>query len=49
MRSADVANVVQPEVVQDQYVPVVSLQSAVQVTSHVVVNLHEEWNTQEHG
>lgn len=39
MGSTDVADVVQAQVVQDQNVPVVSLQRAVQVTSHVVVNL----------
>lgn len=39
MGSTDVADVVQAQVVQDQNVPVVSLQRAIQVTRHVVVNL----------
>lgn len=38
---ADVADVVQAQVVQDQDVPVVSLQGAVQVPGHVVVNLEK--------
>lgn len=43
VRSADVADVVEAEVVKDQNVPVVSLQSAVQMPCHVVVNLRGEW------
>ena len=39
MGSTDVADVVQAQVVQDQNVPVVSLQGAIQVTRHIVVNL----------
>lgn len=42
VRSADVADVVEAEVVKDQNVPVVSLQGAVQVPCHVVVNLRGE-------
>lgn len=42
VRSADVADVVEAEVVKDQNVPVVSLQGAVQMPSHVVVNLRGE-------
>jgi len=38
--SADVPDVVQAQVVQDQDVPVVPLQGAVQVTGHIVVHLH---------
>lgn len=37
---ADVADVVQAQVVEDQHVPVVSLQGAVQVAGHVVVHLN---------
>lgn len=36
----DVSNVIQAQVVQDQDVPVVPLQGAVQVSGHIVVNLH---------
>lgn len=39
---ADVADVVQAQVVEDQDVPVVSLQRAVQMPGHVVVHLHGE-------
>lgn len=39
--SADVTNVVEAEVVEDQNVPVVSLKGAIQVTGHVVVNLQD--------
>lgn len=35
----DVANVIQAQVVEDQDVPVVPLQGAVQVPGHIVVNL----------
>lgn len=35
----DVANVIQAQVVEDQDVPVVPLQGAVQVSGHIVVNL----------
>lgn len=38
--STDVADVVETQVVKDQHVPVVSLQGAVQMPGHVVVNLH---------
>lgn len=37
--SGDVTNMVQAQVVQDQDVPVVPLEGAVQVTGHIVVNL----------
>lgn len=37
--STDVTYVVQAKVVEDQNVPVISLEGAVQVTCHVVVNL----------
>lgn len=37
--AADVSNVVQPQIVQDQDVPVVSFQSVVQMTSHVIIHL----------
>lgn len=37
--SGDVTDVVQAQVVQDQDVPVVPLEGAVQVTGHIVVNL----------
>lgn len=42
VRSTDVADVVEAQVVKDQNVPVVSLQGAVQMPGHVVVNLHGE-------
>lgn len=42
VRSTDVADVVEAEVVKDQNVPVVSLQGAVQMPGHVVVNLRGE-------
>lgn len=38
--STDVTDVVQAKVVEDQNVPVISLEGAVQVTGHIVVNLH---------
>lgn len=37
--STDVTYVVQAQVVEDQNVPVIPLEGAVQVTGHVVVNL----------
>lgn len=43
VRSTDVADVVEAEVVKDENVPVVSLQGTVQMPGHVVVNLHREW------
>lgn len=42
VRSTDMADVVEAEVVKDQNIPVVSLQGAVQVPGYVVVNLHRE-------
>lgn len=42
VRSTDVADVIEAEVVKDQNFPVVSLQGAVQMPGHVVVNLHRE-------
>lgn len=39
MGSGDVTDVVQAQVVQDQDVPVIPLEGAVQVTGHIVVNL----------
>ena len=38
--TADVTDVVQAEVVEDQNVPVVPLEGAIQVTGHIVVDLH---------
>lgn len=38
--SADVTDVVEAKVVEDQNVPVISLEGAVQVAGHIVVNLH---------
>lgn len=38
--TADVTDVVQAEVVEDQNVPVISLEGAIQVTGHIVVDLH---------
>lgn len=35
----DVANVIQAHIVEDQDVPIVPLQGAVQVSGHIVVNL----------
>lgn len=40
VRSTDVADVVEAEVVKDQNIPVISLQGAVQMPGDVVVNLH---------
>lgn len=37
--STDMADVVKTEVVEDQHVPVVSLEGAIQVACHIVVNL----------
>lgn len=37
--SADVTDVVEAKVVEDQNVPVIPLESAVQVAGHIVVNL----------
>lgn len=42
VRSTNVANVIEAEVVKDQNVPVVSLQGAVQMPGHIVVNLHRK-------
>lgn len=39
--SADVSDVVQTQIMQNQNIPVISLQSAVQVTGHVIVHLTE--------
>lgn len=38
--STDVTDVVEAKVVEDQNVPVIPLESAVQVAGHIVVNLH---------
>ena len=46
---ADVADVVQAQVVQDQDVPVVPLQGAVQVAGHVVVHLLTDGRTPREG
>lgn len=40
--STDMTDVVEAEVVEDQNVPVVSFQGAIQVTGHIVVNLHRD-------
>ena len=37
--STDVTNVVEAKVVKDQNVPVISLQGAIQVAGHIVINL----------
>lgn len=44
----DVANVIQAQVVEDQDVPVVPLQGAVQVSGHIVVNLRAKNNRIQH-
>lgn len=44
----DVANVIQAQVVEDQDVPVVPLQGAVQVSGHIVVNLRVKNNRIQH-
>lgn len=37
--STDVTNVVKAKVVEDENVPVISLEGAIQVAGHIVVNL----------
>lgn len=46
MGPADVTDVVQAEVVEDQNVPVVSLKGAIQMPGHIVVNLR--WGDKTH-